>query len=54
MKLIDLIKGLQPLEIKGIPSIEITSLGLNSQTATNGQLFFALRGEKTDGHGFIG
>ncbi|MDR2359275.1 MAG: UDP-N-acetylmuramoyl-L-alanyl-D-glutamate--2,6-diaminopimelate ligase [Prevotellaceae bacterium] len=53
MKLADLIKDLQPLEIKGIPAVEITSLGLNSQTVANGQLFFALRGEKTDGHHFI-
>ncbi|MDR0693933.1 MAG: UDP-N-acetylmuramoyl-L-alanyl-D-glutamate--2,6-diaminopimelate ligase [Prevotellaceae bacterium] len=53
MKLADLIKDLQPLEIKGIPAVEITSLGLYSQTVTNGQLFFALRGEKTDGHRFI-
>lgn len=53
MNLADLIKDLQPLEIKGVPAIEITSLGLNSQTVTNGQLFFALRGENTDGHRFI-
>ena len=53
MKLIDLIEGLQPLEIKGAPEVEITSLGFHSQTATNGQLFFALCGEKTDGHRFI-
>ncbi|MDR3350031.1 MAG: UDP-N-acetylmuramoyl-L-alanyl-D-glutamate--2,6-diaminopimelate ligase [Prevotellaceae bacterium] len=53
MKLSDLIIDVQSLEIKGVPAIEITSLGLNSQTATNGQLFFALRGEKADGHHFI-
>ncbi|MDR2802106.1 MAG: UDP-N-acetylmuramoyl-L-alanyl-D-glutamate--2,6-diaminopimelate ligase [Prevotellaceae bacterium] len=53
MRLKDLIKDLQPLEIKGDPTVEIMSLGLNSQAVTSGQLFFALRGEKTDGHRFI-
>jgi UDP-N-acetylmuramoyl-L-alanyl-D-glutamate--2,6-diaminopimelate ligase len=51
--LADLIKDIRPLEIKGSPATEITSLGLNSQTVEGGQLFFALRGEKTDGHSFI-
>jgi UDP-N-acetylmuramoyl-L-alanyl-D-glutamate--2,6-diaminopimelate ligase len=53
MRVIDLTKDVQPLEIKGDATVEIISLGLNSQTAESGQLFFALRGEKTDGHGFI-
>jgi UDP-N-acetylmuramoyl-L-alanyl-D-glutamate--2,6-diaminopimelate ligase len=53
MSFVDLIKDLQPLEIQGVPTVEITSLGFHSQKVTSGQLFFALRGEKADGHGFI-
>jgi UDP-N-acetylmuramoyl-L-alanyl-D-glutamate--2,6-diaminopimelate ligase len=48
-----LTEGLKFLKTEGSAEVEITSLGLNSQTAEHGQLFFALRGEKADGHRYI-
>jgi len=53
MLLTKLIENINPLDVQGSPMIEISSLGLNSKTATSGQLFFALRGEKSDGHNYI-
>ena len=53
MLLAKLIENINPLEVHGSPMVEVLSLELNSKIVTSGQLFFALRGEKSDGHNYI-
>ncbi len=53
MLLAKLIEAIKPLDVKGSMQVEVTSLGFNSQVVESGQLFFALRGEKADGHKYI-
>jgi UDP-N-acetylmuramoyl-L-alanyl-D-glutamate--2,6-diaminopimelate ligase len=54
MKLIDLLKGVQGHEMGAPADEEISSLAYDSRRAQPGTLFFAIRGEKADGHDFIG
>ncbi|MBZ5514057.1 MAG: UDP-N-acetylmuramoyl-L-alanyl-D-glutamate--2,6-diaminopimelate ligase [Acidobacteriia bacterium] len=58
MKLGELLRGV-PAPMKGNgaagadPALEITSLAYDSRRAEPGTLFFAIQGEKADGHAFI-
>jgi UDP-N-acetylmuramoyl-L-alanyl-D-glutamate--2,6-diaminopimelate ligase len=53
MKLGDVLKGLPVLHTGADPALEVSSLTYNSREAQPGTLFFAIQGEKADGHAFI-
>ncbi len=53
MKLGDVLKGLPILHSGASPLQEVSSLTYNSREAQPGTLFFAIHGEKADGHAFI-
>jgi UDP-N-acetylmuramoyl-L-alanyl-D-glutamate--2,6-diaminopimelate ligase len=53
MKLRDLLAGAETVHLNGSDEIEIQSLAYSSRQVRVGALFFALRGEKTDGNAFV-
>lgn len=53
MKLRDLVVGIEPPQPFGNSDVEISAVAYNSQKVVPGTLFFAIRGEKTDGNRFI-
>lgn len=53
MKLEQLLQNIQLKAQSGVSGIEITSLAYDSRQVKPGCLFFALKGVKSDGHGFI-
>lgn len=54
MRLGELIAGLDEKTLTGDPSLEIAGLTYDSRAVRPGQVFFAIRGFKVDGHAFIG
>jgi len=54
MKLGELLRGVPTLEIGASPDLEVTSLAYDSRRTERGTLFFAIHGEKADGHEFVG
>ncbi|TAL22419.1 MAG: UDP-N-acetylmuramyl-tripeptide synthetase, partial [Nitrospirae bacterium] len=54
MTLKTLINGMEINEIKGNPDIEISGIAYDSRKVKQGDVFIAMKGEKVDGHGFIG
>ena len=54
MKLKDLLKTIQPVEIAGDIEREITDLNIDSRKIEEGQLFVAVKGTQADGHAYIG
>jgi UDP-N-acetylmuramoyl-L-alanyl-D-glutamate--2,6-diaminopimelate ligase len=53
MKVLDLLPGAAGLEPGSGLGLEIQSLAYDSRRVEPGALFFAIKGEKADGHGFI-
>jgi UDP-N-acetylmuramoyl-L-alanyl-D-glutamate--2,6-diaminopimelate ligase len=53
MKLGELLRGLPGAEPGPDPGLEISSLAYDSRRVQGGTLFFAIQGEKADGHNFI-
>jgi UDP-N-acetylmuramoyl-L-alanyl-D-glutamate--2,6-diaminopimelate ligase len=53
MKLGELLRGVPAIAVGAEPPLEITSLAYDSRRAEPGTLFFAIHGEKADGHDFI-
>ncbi len=53
MKLEQLLSVLAPLRTIGSGDAEIASIGFDSRTVEAGQLFFAVRGNASDGHDYI-
>jgi len=53
MKLRDLLVGADPSHPIGNADTEITSLAYDSRQVTSGALFFAIRGEKSDGNRYV-
>jgi len=53
MNLTQLISAINPLQITGAANRNIRSLGFDSRSIEQEQLFFALQGASVDGHGFI-
>jgi UDP-N-acetylmuramoyl-L-alanyl-D-glutamate--2,6-diaminopimelate ligase len=53
MKLGEIIRELPVLHMGADPNVEVSSLAYNSRGAGPGTLFFAIQGEKADGHAYI-
>jgi len=53
MKLKDLVKGLNVLEVEGDMDVEIKDIAYDSRKAKAGSLFVCIEGFKVDGHKFI-
>ena len=53
MKLNELLRGLDGLEMGPGVGAEVASLAYDSRQVQRGSLFFAIQGEKADGHAFI-
>ena len=53
MKLRELLRGIEPVEIFGNTEISVTGLHYDSRRIQPGQVFAAVRGEKTDGNQFV-
>ena len=53
MKLKELLKPVQPLQIVGNTDIKITEINIDSRRIASGHLFMAMRGTQTDGHAYI-
>lgn len=53
MKLVELFAAVPDAELGAQAGTEISSLAYDSRRVKQGTLFFAIRGEKADGHGFI-
>jgi UDP-N-acetylmuramoyl-L-alanyl-D-glutamate--2,6-diaminopimelate ligase len=52
MDLERLVSALEPVEVLGRPSVEVRDLAYDARAATAGSLFFAVPGERADGHDF--
>lgn len=53
MNLKQLLESTDPLMQSGCNQVEISSITCDSRKVTKGSLFFAIKGEKSDGHDFI-
>ena len=53
MKLSELLKAIQPIQVVGASDIEITGVNIDSRQVETGHLFMAMRGTQTDGHTYI-
>lgn len=53
MKLNELLKNIQPIEIYGKTEVEISGINIDSRLIEAGHLFVAMRGTQTDGHAYI-
>jgi len=54
MKLLDLLKGVATLDIKGNADVDITGVNIDSRKVTDGNVFIAVKGSAADGHSYIG
>lgn len=52
MRLKDIIAEIEEIRVEGAPDIEISGLAYDSRQVRGGDLFFCIRGFKTDGHRF--
>lgn len=53
MKLSELIKAIQPVQVISNAEKEITGVAIDSRSVETGNLFMAMRGTQTDGHAYI-
>jgi UDP-N-acetylmuramoyl-L-alanyl-D-glutamate--2,6-diaminopimelate ligase len=53
MKLAEMLKTMEPLAVNGSQDQEITGITYDSRRVMPGNLFVAVRGERTDGHRFV-
>ena len=53
MKLQDLLKNIQPVEIAGDVETEVTGVNIDSRKIKDSHLFVAMKGTQVDGHKFI-
>ena len=53
MRLNELLKNVETLNIAGDVNVEITGVNIDSRRIENGHLFVAIPGTVTDGHKFI-
>lgn len=53
MKLSELLKTIQPIQVIGSTDIEISGVNIDSRLITAGHLFMAMHGTQSDGHAYI-
>ncbi|RLA84958.1 MAG: UDP-N-acetylmuramoyl-L-alanyl-D-glutamate--2,6-diaminopimelate ligase, partial [Deltaproteobacteria bacterium] len=53
MRLGELIRGLEVLQVHGDLGVEISDISSDSRLIRGGELFVAIRGERANGHGFL-
>ena len=54
MKLEELIKGINVIEMKGDSTQAISGIHIDSRKVKAGDMFIAVKGTQTDGHAYIG
>ena len=53
MKLQELLKNIEPIQIIGDADVEISGVNIDSRKIKEGHLFVAIKGTQVDGHQFI-
>lgn len=53
MKLSEVLKKVNPLEVRGDINVDITGVNIDSRKIKSGELFIAVKGTQTDGHVYI-
>ena len=53
MKLQELLKNIQPVQIIGDAEVEVSGINIDSRKIKEGHLFVAMKGTQVDGHKFI-
>ena len=53
MKLQELLKNIEPVQIIGDADVEVTGVNIDSRKIKEGHLFVAMKGTQVDGHKFI-
>ena len=53
MKLSEVLKGIEEIEVRGDLEIDVPSIAYDSRKVENGGMFVAIVGFKMDGHNYI-
>ena len=53
MKLQELLKNIEPIQIIGDADVEVSGINIDSRKIKEGHLFVAMKGTQVDGHKFI-
>lgn len=53
MKLQELLKNIEPIQIVGDADVEVSGVNIDSRKIKEGHLFVAIKGTQVDGHQFI-
>ena len=53
MKLQELLKNIEPIQIIGDVDVEVSGINIDSRKIKEGHLFVAMKGTQVDGHKFI-
>lgn len=52
MKLQELLKNIEPIQIVGDADVEVSGVNIDSRKIKEGHLFIAIKGTQVDGHQF--
>ena len=53
MKIKELLEGIEVLSMSGSDELRVSGISYDSRKVQSGHIFFALKGEKSDGHCYI-